>query len=386
MKIRKHTFIKTLKSARLTPAEKADIRNILLSLIKEHPTKLELGRIQGKGMLPRGFWEVILKPTYASFFVAVLAVLSGAGISYAAEGSLPGSILYSVKVHINENIRSAVAITPESRMEWHIERAERRLEEIEKLTLSGKLNSQTSAEVSKNFTRDIAKASDIIREAEKEGRVEVAAEGISNLEAALQAHKKIIQKAAVMPAKKSAPPKNILNKVEEKKSEASKRRKEIEENISTMVEPRLEISAKKRKEAAENKILEVKSFVEKWEKKLGAETSADAKIRLESASSALQEGGAKLEVKNYADAFVSFQKAHRTAQEAKLLLKAKKELDIGIANGKKSLRNKADKEVEIKIENERENFSKDSEEKDKSDNKKEEKKQKDNSENNGTRL
>lgn len=371
------------------------MRGSLVSFINKHPVRVpHAPRLNAPKSSRVQFFEIIYKPMLASAMVALVLVLGGGSISYAAEKALPGDMLYPVKIHVNENLRAAVSLTAEARSGLMIERAGRRLEEIEKLTLSGRLDSRASAKVTENFSAEIAKVSKAIENFGTQGKVDAAAQASSNLEAVLQAHKKILLKAVTQSSKKSPESENILEKVDEKKLEVSKARKEIEAKISGIEKPRLAVSAKKSKAAAENKIQEAEKFIEKWEEKLGEKTSAEARAKLHGANFSLERGETELRAKNYAEAFALFQQAHRTAQEAKVLLRARQELDIEIVNEKKDSFRGEDKKdaeeqdilnkeeeaeggVEIKFENGRKKSGKDSQEKDESDNIKERERQKD---------
>ncbi len=83
--------------------------------------------------------------------VAALLIISIGSSTVSAESSLPGDLLYPIKVHINEGIRSAITRTPEARIEWAVARAERRLEEAAILELVGNLSEATRAELETNL-------------------------------------------------------------------------------------------------------------------------------------------------------------------------------------------------------------------------------------------
>lgn len=76
--------------------------------------------------------------------LAVLVIIAvGAGTSLAAEGSLPGDLLYPVKVKINEPVREAVTVSPVRKAHWEEEKINRRLEEAEALAGQKRLNEKT---------------------------------------------------------------------------------------------------------------------------------------------------------------------------------------------------------------------------------------------------
>lgn len=63
----------------------------------------------------------------------LLLLLVGGGTGVVAEKALPGDVLYPVKIHVNENIQSALAVTAQGNAEVALKQATRRLEEVEKL-------------------------------------------------------------------------------------------------------------------------------------------------------------------------------------------------------------------------------------------------------------
>src|SRR3989344_3515573 len=70
--------------------------------------------------------------------IALVIAVSG-GVSVAAETSVPGDALYSIKTSVNEKVRSALATSAEAEAEWEARLAERRLEEAAKLEARGDL-------------------------------------------------------------------------------------------------------------------------------------------------------------------------------------------------------------------------------------------------------
>jgi hypothetical protein len=86
----------------------------------------------------------------AAVAFAVVLVITG-GTAYAAEGALPGDLLYSVKVDVNEPVTGALAFTPEAKAAWHTQVAETRLAEAEALAEKGTLDATTSNALAADF-------------------------------------------------------------------------------------------------------------------------------------------------------------------------------------------------------------------------------------------
>jgi hypothetical protein len=57
----------------------------------------------------------------------LLLLVGGGATGVVAEKSLPGDVLYPVKIHINENFESAIAFTAKSDAEVSVKQAARRL-------------------------------------------------------------------------------------------------------------------------------------------------------------------------------------------------------------------------------------------------------------------
>src|SRR3989338_4881863 len=57
----------------------------------------------------------------------VIIIIASGGVSFAANSSLPGEILYTIKVNINEKIKELTLRTPEEKIAWYQEKIAKRL-------------------------------------------------------------------------------------------------------------------------------------------------------------------------------------------------------------------------------------------------------------------
>ncbi len=336
-------FIKRVSALRLTQKEKAYIRNEIFSYMQENPVRAENASVRGFGNPKRNFlWKffgTVYRPAFAGAIMICILVF-GVSFSYAAENALPGDALYPVKIYINENIRTALAVTAQAQAGWGIRQAERRLEEAEKLASEGRLSAQASAEISTSFQAHTAQIHKNIEQFKSKGQINDAAEISSNLEASLFAHKKILSELNKEENKKDKKnnenedekkeTKDILQDIGMQAEETHEIRKKAEEKINAQIKNNSKISAQNRRRAAHNKIQEVRNFLSKWKNKLGAKVVLDAEIKLQEGERAIAEGDAKVQAGRSGEAFALYQKAHRIAQEAKLLLEARRSLNIDI--------------------------------------------------------
>src|SRR3989344_7355021 len=115
-------ILHNLKKLSLTSQEKQAMRSRLIMAI-------QATRSPKKSVLV-AFASLIARPLAAA--LVIVLVISG-GTAFAAEGTLPGDLLYPLKINFNEEVTSAVLSRVGGNAYWQITRAERRLEEAEQL-------------------------------------------------------------------------------------------------------------------------------------------------------------------------------------------------------------------------------------------------------------
>lgn len=131
---------------------------------------------------------------FAPVMAAVLVVLLGGGTAYAAQGALPGELLYSVKVGVNEPVRQALAVSTEAKAAFHTSVAQTRLEEAETLAAKGKLDATAGATIETSLDLHLARAEEITEKLEEEEKTDLAFEVEAELDSALSAHSAILAK------------------------------------------------------------------------------------------------------------------------------------------------------------------------------------------------
>lgn len=147
-------FKKIAHKVRLTADEKSTMRGELLRYMKMHPA------VSSQSIrIPSSFSISDLRNKKTMPILVSLGILMGGSLSFAAENTVPGDILYPIKTHVNETVRGAVAGTPKAKAEWEVRLAERRLEEVEKL-----VSTQTALpEVKELAQANLEKSADIVK-------------------------------------------------------------------------------------------------------------------------------------------------------------------------------------------------------------------------------
>lgn len=134
-------------------SEKNALRERLVSYMEYHPLPKEMiapkkapAHVE-KVLQSEPFRVIRFNTIYTRSFAGVFAVLFIVGVPFVAERSLPGDILYPVKVEFNEELRSSLALTPYAKVAWETQRLERRVAEARTLALAGKLSEEEQTKV-----------------------------------------------------------------------------------------------------------------------------------------------------------------------------------------------------------------------------------------------
>ncbi len=114
----------------------------------------------------------------------MILILGGTATSLAAERSLPGDSLYSLKIGLTEPLREALAFSKSSELNWQIEKMGRRLEEAEKLAVLGRLDEDARAVIEKGLDKTRVQADNTIAGLSSAEASRTASE----MEAVLDAH------------------------------------------------------------------------------------------------------------------------------------------------------------------------------------------------------
>ncbi len=88
----------------------------------------------------------------------LVVVFASAGTAQAAQGALPGDLLYPIKININERVEVALAATPKTKANVEATIAQRRVQEALVLEEQGRLDATTTQEIEDNFNEHASAA------------------------------------------------------------------------------------------------------------------------------------------------------------------------------------------------------------------------------------
>lgn len=187
---------KATKDIRLSNTEKASIKNALISNMEANPVRFEeverhqLHKAYG---IPSPFLNNNFRNKKTMPILALLGLLmSGSAASFAAENTVPGDMLYPVKIHVNENVMSAVAVTPKAQAELDVKLVDRRLQEVEKLATTGNVSEEAQKNAVDNLKKFTDRAKENVTKFEDENDTEDAVLTSTQLANLFKAHESII--------------------------------------------------------------------------------------------------------------------------------------------------------------------------------------------------
>lgn len=99
--------------------------------------------------------QMILVKRHMVVFSALFLIVATSGMAFASEKSLPGNILYPVKINVTEPARDLIKLAPEAKIEWKADKAVRRLEEAELLFVQNKLDDEKRQKIEVLFDKQV---------------------------------------------------------------------------------------------------------------------------------------------------------------------------------------------------------------------------------------
>lgn len=173
------TLLQAAQNISLSPSERVQMKERLL---------------EAMGANRITWWSFSFKSFTTVTAALLIVTLTGTGISYAAEQALPGDLLYPVKVEVNERVVAGLIRDPEEQVRWLARRAERRLEEAEKLAEDAKLTEETEARIAAAFEAHAKEIDDRVTTLLTAKKPVEAAQLSMDFSASLGAHSSLIQR------------------------------------------------------------------------------------------------------------------------------------------------------------------------------------------------
>jgi hypothetical protein len=182
------TFLKRLKGITLSNNERLSLRERLAAYADMHPLR-EGANVRS----PFGsFFYFIESRRFSAYATALLCVIVlGGGVTLAADQSVPGDSLYSIKINVNEPVLTALTPTASGQAKIAAEIATRRVDEAVTLASRGTLTPARQAYLTTKFDASAkvaaVKAQELASTGNSEGAGTVTANFAANLAGEAQA-------------------------------------------------------------------------------------------------------------------------------------------------------------------------------------------------------
>ncbi len=327
-------IFKFLKSERLSENERIQMRNVLRSVMAEHPLQTSGGYTRFETVLSY-FDSSALRPVGFAF---ALVLVVGIGTTYAAETALPGDPLYAIKVGLTEPIQGVLAVSPVAKAEWNTQLLSRRLEEAATLASKGDLSDTNRASIENQIALKARDVNDSVEELKStDGGIAAAASVESDLEASLVGHERVLTGLSVDLPKQAPSIAPLLNKVRIQAESTNSKRKSTEhafvaKNDTTTVRA----AATTQQKNARDQVKQIRVLAAT--KRLQASTTVEASTSAQEIEDAIVNGEQKFNEGKFGEALSTFQATIRAAKAVEVNLDAEDRLgnDVGSNEGRGS--------------------------------------------------
>ncbi|MDQ1299371.1 MAG: hypothetical protein QG636_39 [Patescibacteria group bacterium] len=145
------TILKSLRNLTLSVDAKKRIRADISAYADLHSLTDLVKRLPVRSPFSYASFMVPVRSLYAGALALVLVVAGGTQASLASVGSVPGDILYPLKVSVSEPLSFVLTPSTEGRAALAAEFASRRVDEAVALSSVGKLDEQTAEDLATRF-------------------------------------------------------------------------------------------------------------------------------------------------------------------------------------------------------------------------------------------
>lgn len=187
-------FKKDIGGMKMTEDEKIRMKNVVFAHVANNPLAKKAEIFESP--YARFFKWHFTGGAVAAFSVAAFFILAGV-TSGVAENALPGDTLYPIKVNVNEQLVKGLSFGNEAKARAYASIAERRLVEIEQLTIEEKTenrgsNQKVIAELNEDFIEHAEEVHNYVAKIEEEGNIGDAIEVAATFETTLSTHSEIL--------------------------------------------------------------------------------------------------------------------------------------------------------------------------------------------------
>ncbi len=265
--------------------------------------------------------------------ILLVAIVASGGVSVAAEHTVPGDLLYPVKIHVNENVRAAAAVSGEGNAAWETRRTERRFEELE-IVLSENTEAQVDVVTDARAALDVQmdRTRDRIAAVESRGDDAAAARLRAGLEATLAAHERVLLALESTHAAEATAVGTLVADMNAERTANAQKRTDAEVRVGLQTNTAVRVAAEEQGKVAERTIADLRASLDTIaaDGRVSAEIIADVRVQLDAAAGLWTEAQAALTTQAYGEAFITFQEAHQIAHRAHVTITRADALELRV--------------------------------------------------------
>ncbi|MFH1608403.1 MAG: hypothetical protein ABH951_00080, partial [Patescibacteria group bacterium] len=179
-----NNLIKQIKNEKLSESEKTAIWFKVETFIQNNPVGSTSSGIKKSPYFSRHHFFTAGKVLVTSF---LLMALGFGGLSYSSASALPGELLYSIKINVNEKLEEKLIFTPEKKLDLRKKRIETRFIEVESLIKENKITEKNRNIIEKNITKETGKLEENLAEMQ-EKNPELANIAKTDIEESIKIH------------------------------------------------------------------------------------------------------------------------------------------------------------------------------------------------------
>jgi len=318
-------IIKRLKSVGLQNDEKTFLRKQLLHFMEEHPVLIKSPYSIKSPYISKKLVTKLFRPAKVLATALIIVLVMGGSFAYAAESSLPGQILYPIKINIEE-IKSLSLITSKQKVEWEIERTSRRLGEAAELSIQDKMNSIAREEIKTQIDKHTKKISQGIKEIGAENPESALAMN-SQLESYLNAHGDMLT-ALKEKTEANGDITEIILKTQEKVAIVVEEMKESEELISEDSSPEKKLVVEEKIKKVEEQIDKMQNTIDNLEIPVSKSLINNIDERFVKIVELQEQVKKDIGIEEYGKVSVALQEIYQESEELDLLISLKEEFGV----------------------------------------------------------
>lgn len=320
-------YLDKIKGLKLSESSRSRIASNLLEYARFHPVRVEAdNRFIEQVPQRTSLFNLFKTPKSMISAIVVIALLVGGGASYAAEGTVPGDFLYTMKTEVNENIKSAFAISSKAEARLQTNLLEERLKEAEELATRGELTAEVSSDISSHLKAHYDEAEEQNDTVEAEGDFESSAAVRASLEGSLRVYDEVLTNLNTSVSGNSGL--SLINDIRTYADATAQAQTQATATVGASVD--LQATAKSMIARTEAAISEVEVKLARAEAKVSADAYARMEVKFNEAVSTQAEAEASLQMEVYREAYSSAQTALRLVSEVDAMINSLLRLQVDV--------------------------------------------------------